>query len=104
MKKLSKADFEKYLIKNAGKRIAFFAPDGLHIMDGEKKYPTMFASCILMDCSIWEREGAEGLIFDYDWDIIDYEDYEDFYVFDFEDIQRVKDFIGQAESEDKYKE
>lgn len=94
MKTLTKTEFKELLENNPGKRFAFFEnfdnekrDMSLHITDGCKKYPTMFATAICND-------EENTIIFDYDWSLIsDYDDKDKFDILEINDIHKLMELL-----------
>lgn len=97
MKILNKQDFKELIDKNPGAKFAFYEytpcifKSELHILDGDYKYPYFGATTL----SASAEEGEE-FIFDYDWNLNEYSNDEQFAVLEKGDIAQLQELLDES--------
>lgn len=104
MKILKKSEFEKLLKDNPDKRFVFweYEPDVLieqiHVTDGDPEHPG-FGATSLADVESYEMND-DDILFNYDWNINEYYESDQFYVLNDQDVRRLIDLLMKAASGD----
>ena len=93
MKILNTQDFKELIDKNPGAKFAFYEytpcifKSELHILDGDYKYPYFGATTL---------SAEEEFIFDYDWNLNEYTNDEQFAVLEKDDIALLQELLNEA--------
>lgn len=93
MKILNKQDFKELIDKNPGAKFAFYEytpcifKSELHILDGDYKYPYFGATTL---------SAEEEFIFDYDWNLNEYANDDQFAVLEKGDIAQLQELLDKA--------
>ena len=94
MKILNKQEFKELIDKNQGVKFAFYEytpcvfKSELHILDGDYKYPYFGATTL--------SANEEEFIFDYDWNLNEYTNDDQFAVLEKGDITQLQELLDKV--------